>query len=132
MQVEGGTTISDTPGRKEEKIRDAGNRMLAALVFAAGLLHGCATSMNPAPTPAPSATPAIPVTLIESPEPLKLSIMMTDHPEATGGFESVLIFAGKMAAFGGALMQATSSLDFHPGAALTGALAADLSRSGKA
>jgi len=130
MQAAGQRTLDDIRIGRDHRVRSAANRMLALLVLAAGMLQGCAT--NTTPVPQPSATPAIPVTLIESPEPLKLSIMMTEHPEASGGFESVMIFVGKMSAFGTALTQATQPLDFRPGAALTSALAADLSRAGKA
>ena len=119
----------DRHGRDAWRLSVAlGSRRLAALLFAAGLLHGCATN----PDAVPILTPGPALTLIESPEPVTLSITSAEHPEATGSAESTVRFAGKMRGFGALLTQATKPLEFRPGAALTEALAADLSRSGRA
>jgi hypothetical protein len=101
------------------------------LLFTMGLLHGCATNMQSTPPAAAVRGPAL--TVIQPPEPFKLSMMTIGDPAAaSNSLESALIFGGKMSGFAQLLMKATASLDFHAGRVLNDALAADLSRSGRA
>jgi hypothetical protein len=129
MQARGSRTTGSLCYRWHQRIRNSRKSGLSALLCAAALLHGCATNTQSVPIPTPGGPP---LNLIESPDPANLSITTAEHPEATGSAESTVLFAGKMRGFGVFLEQATKPLGFHPGVALTEALTAELSRSGRA
>ena len=98
MQAAAGWTIGVDHSRREGRIRSIAKNGLIALLFVAGLLHGCATNTVSVPVPTPRPGPAL--TLIESPEVVRLSITTTEHPEARGSVESTVLFGGKMRGFG--------------------------------